>query len=101
MAVIHLTNESFDPYISGGLVLVDFWAEWCTPCRMQAPILDDLDNQLEGKLKIGKINTDDFPEIAERFGVFSIPTMIIFRDGSQIDKCVGVHTAEQLMAKLG
>lgn len=101
MAVIHLTNESFDPYISGGLVLVDFWAEWCGPCRMQAPILDDLDNQLEGKLKIGKINVDDFPEIAQRFGVFSIPTMIIFRDGRQIDKCVGVHTAEQLMAKLG
>lgn len=99
--VMHLTNENFDSITSSGLVLVDFWAEWCTPCRMQAPILEELDGELGGKVKICKINTDDFPEIANRFGVFSIPTMIIFSDGKQIDKCVGVHTAQQLMEKLG
>lgn len=101
MAIMHLTKDNFDSIISSGLVLVDFWATWCGPCRMQAPILEELDNELNGKVKICKLDVDDHPDIAKRFGVFSIPTMIIFRDGNQIDKCVGVHTAQQLMEKLG
>lgn len=101
MAVIHLTKDNFDSVTSSGLVLVDFWATWCGPCRMQAPILDELDEQLGDKVKICKLDVDDEPAIAQRFGVFSIPTLMVFRNGEMISKEVGVHTVEQLMTMLG
>ncbi|MDD5902385.1 MAG: thioredoxin [Oscillospiraceae bacterium] len=101
MAVMHLTKDNFDSVTSSGLVLVDFWATWCGPCRMQAPILDELDEQLGDKVKICKLNVDDEPAIAQRFGVFSIPTLMVFRNGDMISKEVGVHTVEQLMTMLG
>ena len=100
MAVMHLTKDNFDSVTSSGLVLVDFWATWCGPCRMQAPILDELDEQLGDKVKICKLNVDDEPAIAQRFGVFSIPTLMVFRNGDMISKEVGVHTVEQLMTML-
>ena len=86
MAIMHLTKDNFDSVTSSGLVLVDFWATWCGPCRMQAPILEDV---------------DDEPAIAQRFGVMSIPTLMVFRNGEMISKEVGVHTVEQLMTMLG
>ena len=98
---MHLTKDNFDSVTSSGLVLVDFWATWCGPCRMQAPILDELDEQLGDKVKICKLNVDDEPAIAQRFGVFSIPTLMVFRNGEMISKEVGVHTVEQLMTMLG
>ena len=101
MAVMHLTKDNFDSVTSSGLVLVDFWATWCGPCRMQAPILDQLDEQLGDKVKICKLDVDDEPAIAQRFGVFSIPTLMVFRNGEMISKEVGVHTVEQLMTMLG
>lgn len=101
MAIMHLTKDNFDSVTSSGLCLVDFWATWCGPCRMQAPILDELDEQLEGKVKICKLDVDDHPDIAQRFGVFSIPTLIVFRDGEMIRKEVGVHTVDQLCSMLG
>ena len=101
MAVMHLTKDNFDSVTSSGLVLVAFWATWCGPCRMQAPILDELDEQLGDKVKICKLNVDDEPAIAQRFGVFSIPTLMVFRNGEMISKEVGVHTVEQLMTMLG
>ena len=101
MAVMHLTKDNFDSVTSSGLVLVDFWATWCGPCRMQAPILDELDEQLGNKVKVCKLDVDDEPAIAQRFGVFSIPTLMVFRDGKMISKEVGVHTVEQLMTMLG
>lgn len=101
MAVMHLTKDNFDSVTSSGLVLVDFWATWCGPCRMQAPILDELDEQLGDKVKVCKLDVDDVPAIAQRFGVFSIPTLMVFRDGKMISKEVGVHTLEQLMTMLG
>ena len=91
MSVMHLTKDNFDSVTSSGLVLVDFWATWCGPCRMQAPILDELDEQLGSKVKVCKLDVDDHPDIAQRFGVFSIPTLIVFRDGQMIRKEVGVH----------
>ena len=98
---MHLTKDNFDSVTSSGLVLVDFWATWCGPCRMQAPILDELDEQLGDKVKICKLDVDDEPAIAQRFGVFSIPTLMVFRNGEMISKEVGVHTVEQLMTMLG
>ncbi|MCI7368888.1 MAG: thioredoxin [Firmicutes bacterium] len=101
MAIMHLTKDNFDSVTSSGLVLVDFWATWCGPCRMQAPILEELDKQLNGKVKICKLDVDDEPAIAQRFGVMSIPTLMVFRNGEMISKEVGVHTVEQLMTMLG
>lgn len=98
---MHLTKDNFDSVTSSGLVLVDFWATWCGPCRMQAPILEELDKQLNGKVKICKLDVDDEPAIAQRFGVMSIPTLMVFRNGEMISKEVGVHTVEQLMTMLG
>ena len=98
---MHLTKDNFDSVTSSGLVLVDFWATWCGPCRMQAPILEELDEQLGDKVKICKLDVDDEPAIAQRFGVMSIPTLMVFRNGEMISKEVGVHTVEQLMTMLG
>ena len=101
MAIMHITKDNFDSVTSSGLVLVDLWATWCGPCRMQAPILEELDEQLNGKVKICKLDVDDEPAIAQRFGVMSIPTLMVFRNGEIISKEVGVHTVEQLMTMLG
>ncbi|MDY3078865.1 MAG: thioredoxin [Oscillospiraceae bacterium] len=101
MSVMHLTKDNFDSITSSGLVLVDFWAEWCGPCRMQAPILDQLEEEIGSKVKVCKLNVDDHPDIARRFGVFSIPTIIAFRDGEQINKAVGVQSREQLITMIG
>lgn len=101
MSVMHLTKDNFDSVTSSGLVLVDFWAEWCGPCRMQAPILDQLEEEIGSKVKVCKLNVDDHPDIARRFGVFSIPTIIAFRDGEQISKAVGVQSREQLITMIG
>lgn len=99
---VKITNENYESYKNGELPLViDFWATWCGPCRMQAPILDELDEQLGDKVKICKLDVDDEPAIAQRFGVFSIPTLMVFRNGEMISKEVGVHTVEQLMTMLG
>ncbi len=101
MAVMHLTKDNFDSITSSGTVLVDFWATWCGPCRMQAPILDQLAEQVGDNVKVCKVDVDDEPAIAQRFGVFSIPTLAVFRDGKLVAKEVGVHTVEQLMVMLG
>lgn len=101
MSVMHLTKDNFDSVTSSGLVLVDFWAEWCGPCRMQAPILDQVEEEIGSTVKVCKLNVDDHPDIAQRFGVFSIPTIIAFRDGNQINKAVGVQSREQLITMIG
>lgn len=101
MAVVHLTSENFDAEIAEGLVMLDFWATWCGPCRMQAPILEQLDAECKGNVKVCKIDVDEEPALAQRFGIMSIPTLISFRDGKQLEKRVGVQSLEQLQLMLG
>lgn len=91
--ILSLTKESFDEKIKTGNVLVDFWADWCGPCRMLAPILDELAEKLSDKALFAKVNVDDEPELAQRFGVSSIPTVIFFKDGQIKDTKIGVQPA--------
>ncbi len=91
----HLTIDDFDNEIASGKVLVDFWAAWCGPCRMLAPILEQLEAEDSG-VKICKVNVDEQPELSKRFGVMSIPTLILFKDGKQVDKSVGLIDLDTL-----
>ncbi len=90
----HFNKDSFDKALSGGgLVMVDFWAQWCGPCQMLSPVIEDLAGQYEGKVTVGKVNIDEEQELAIRYGVMSIPTVIFFKDGKEIDRKVGVMPA--------
>ena len=97
-----LTDATFDEEIAGSSepVLVDFWAEWCGPCKMIAPILDEIGQEQAGKLKIAKLNVDDNPDIARRFDVMSIPTLIVFQDGQPAKRMVGAKGKGQLLQEL-
>lgn len=96
MAIIHLSKDSFDAEISVGATLVDFWATWCGPCRMQAPILEELERQTGDSLKIAKVDVDSEMELARRFRVMSIPTLLLFRDGQLVSRKIGLQDIEQL-----
>lgn len=89
-----LTDSQFTENVlnSKGLVLVDFWAEWCGPCRQLGPILEAIDEEMGNYVKIYKMNVDDSPETASQFGIRSIPTMFLFKDGKQVDTKVGLNT---------
>ena len=101
MALQHFNKESFDKAVSaGGLVLVDFWATWCGPCRMLGPVIEQLADQYEGKAVVGKVDTDENQDLAGQFGVMSIPTVIFFKDGQEIDRKVGVMPANAYTAVL-
>ena len=98
--ILELNESNFAAETKSGTVLVDFWATWCGPCRMQAPILEELDAKIGDKAKICKVDVDEEPTIAGRFGVSSIPTLIVFKDGKIADKRVGVTGADELEAML-
>ena len=101
MAHMDLTNKNFDSVIGDGVTLVDFWADWCGPCKMQAPVIDELGDKYEGKVTVAKLNVDDEPSIAARFGVMSIPTLIVYRQGEEVTRRVGVQSMDQLETMLG
>jgi thioredoxin 1 len=101
MAVLHLTEADFQENIAKGVTLVDFWAPWCGPCRMIAPILEKVEAAVSGKAKIGKVNVDENEELARQFSVMSIPTLLLFKDGKLADKMVGVpQNAEESLKGL-
>lgn len=95
-----LGKDNFNDTIANGVTLVDFWAEWCGPCRMQLPILEEVFEEIGEKATVGKINVDHELELAQRFGVQSIPTLILFKDGEIVDKMVGVQAKETLVDKI-
>lgn len=99
MAVV-MTKENFNQQVESGVTLVDFWAPWCGPCKMQLPIVEELSTELAGTATIGKINVDEEPELASQFGVMSIPTLILFKDGQPVDKMVGLQSKDALKAKI-
>ena len=91
MSLKHFTRETFEKELNGGaLMLVDFWAEWCGPCRMLGPVIEGLADEYEGRAVIGKVNVDEEGELAMRYGVMNIPTVILFKNGREIDRKVGV-----------
>ena len=81
-------------------VLVDFWAVWCGPCRMIAPVVDEIAADYEGRLKVGKLNVDENNELASRYGVMSIPTLLVFKDGQPVERIVGFQPKKELAAKI-
>lgn len=87
---IHLDEKNFDKEINSDKpVLVDFWAEWCAPCRAIAPVLEDIDKELVDKIKVAKLNVDENPDIASRYKIFSIPTLVIFKNGKELGRMIG------------
>lgn len=96
MAIINVTDQSFNNETSEGVVLVDFWAPWCGPCKMIAPVLEELDAEFGDKVKIAKIDVDHNQETAGRFGVMSIPTLLVFKNGEVVDQAVGFQPKEAL-----
>jgi len=97
---IDLTNENFDSTTNSGVALVDFWAPWCGPCRMIAPVIEELAEEFEGKAAICKVNTDEQQELSTKFGVRSIPTIVFMKDGEVVDTMVGAASKQAFTDKL-
>lgn len=99
MAVEHFTNDTFNDKVlqANATVLVDFWAPWCGPCKMLGPIIEELANDLDGKAVIGKVNIDEEQELAVKYGVMSIPTVIYFKNGEEVTRLIGVQSREKLL----
>lgn len=93
----NITDNDFNKETSTGVTLTDFWATWCPPCRMQGPIIEELDKDLGDKVKITKMDVDQNRKTPAEFGIMSIPTMIIKKDGKVVDKLVGLHSKSQLV----
>ena len=100
--ILTLSDATFDESVGASElpVVVDFWAEWCGPCKMIAPVLEDIAGEYGDKLRIAKLNVDDNPGIAQRFSVMSIPTLIVFRDGAEAQRLIGAKGKAQLLEEL-
>lgn len=96
---LKLNSENFEKEVlnSEQPVLIDFYADWCGPCKMMGPVIEEIANELQGKAKVGKINVDQNQELAMKYGVMSIPTMIIFKNGEETKRFVGVRDKEELL----
>ena len=98
--VTELTDQTFDEKTNNGVTFTDFWATWCGPCRMQSPVIEQLAEEMGDKVFFSKVDVDANQETAAKFGIMSIPTMLIKKDGQVVDTIVGYHTNEQLQKKL-
>lgn len=97
MSAIHFSAEEFQNAITNGPAIVDFWATWCGPCKMIAPVIDQVAEELEGKIVVGKVDVDQCRETAMEYGVMSIPTVIYFKNGLEVKRFVGVQTKDKLL----
>ncbi len=100
--IVDVTTSTWDTEViqGKGLVMVDFWAVWCGPCRMIAPAVEELAKEYAGKVKVAKLNTDENPDIASRYKIMGIPTIMFFKDGQKVDQVVGAVPKPQLKAKI-
>ena len=98
--VLTLTEQNFQQQTKNKVVLVDFWATWCAPCRMMAPVLNDVASDLSGNSKVGKVNIEQFQSLAQKFKVRSIPTLILFKNGIEINRFVGIKSKEFLLKEI-
>ena len=99
---LKLSSENFEKEVinSENTVLVDFYADWCGPCKMLAPVIEDVAKELQGKVKVGKVNVDENQDLAMEYGVMSIPTMIIFKNGKEDKRLVGFRSKSELLSEL-
>ena len=102
MAELQLSDATFETEVveSDRPVLVDFWAPWCGPCRMLSPLVDELSKEYDGKVKVAKFNTDDNPQVATRYKISAIPTLLFFKGGKVVDQLVGVHPKPEIKKRL-
>jgi thioredoxin 1 len=98
--VVDLTDGDFAATADSGVTLVDFWAPWCGPCRMQGPIVDAVAEKIDGQATVAKMNVDESPQTAAKFGIRSIPTIIVFKDGAPAQQFVGVQSEQQLVSAI-
>jgi len=98
--LMEFTDDNFADETRNGLVLVDFWAPWCMPCRMVGPIVEDLAKEYAGKVKVGKLNVDDHQRVAQEFRVMSIPTVILFKDGQAVEMMIGAQPKSAYVTRL-
>lgn len=100
MNVLTLTEQNFQQQTKNKVVLVDFWASWCAPCRMMAPVLNDVASELSGNSLVGKVDIEKFQSLAQKFKVRSIPTLILFKNGAEINRFVGIKSKEFLLKEI-
>ena len=98
--IVTLTADNFNEQIATGVVLVDFWATWCMPCKAMAPVIDEIASQTTGKIKVGKVDIDKNGLLARQFGIQAIPTLVIFKDGKQVETLVGMQSKESIVQAL-
>ena len=97
MAIVHATDQNFSQEIASGLVLVDFWAAWCGPCKMIAPVLEEIDAEMSSEVKIVKVDVDNNPATAAEYQIMSIPSLLLFKDGELVAKTAGFQPKEALV----